>query len=100
MEVSPPAGKSELLFFEPRPTQVQMIQGSWVDVRPSQSLETTGPLSFRLPASSEMVIDLARTFLYLRCRIVLADGGAAVRPTPTASETQAATERLTTLTAT
>ena len=47
-----------------------------------------------------MVIDLARTFLYLRCRIVLADGGAAVRPTPTASETQAATERLTTLTAT
>ena len=99
MEISPPAGKSELLFFEPRPTQVQMIQGSWIDVRPMQSLETSGPLTFRLPASSEMVVDLARTFLYLRCKIVLKDGSTAKRPPPTTDSVQKLRNALTTATA-
>ena len=83
MEISPPAGKTELLFFEPRPTQVQMLHGSWTDVRPMASLETSGPLNFRLPASTDTLIDLSRSFLYLRCRIVLKDGNLAVKAKPT-----------------
>ena len=83
MEISPPAGKTELLFFEPRPTQVQMLHGSWIDVRPMASLETSGPLNFRLPASTDTLIDLSRSFLYLRCRILLKDGNLAVKAKPT-----------------
>jgi len=81
-ETSFPAGKSELQFFDSRPTQIQLLSGSWMQVRSAHAL-SDGPLMFTIPANAELTLDLAKTWLYVKAKIVFDDGTATTLTTGT-----------------
>jgi hypothetical protein len=67
--------KSELALFEPRPVQVVLEQGSWIDFHPLNSLGSgNGPIEFNIAGSSDSYLDLNDTVLSITAKVVKAGG--------------------------
>ena len=68
---------SSLDLFEKTAVQSAIVEGSWVEIRPVNSLEETAPVEFRIDGTSEDFIDLAETYIKVKIRIIeaLGNGG-------------------------
>ena len=74
-ETDCPYTKSELSLFDARPMQMVMDRAHWVDVHPLNNVKNSdGPIQFNISGSPDEYIDLNDTLLYLRCKLVKADG--------------------------
>lgn len=62
--------KSELELFTTPPTQTSIEKSGYVNIYPLTSLQLNGPLEFVLTPSSDNYIDLQKTILYLKCRLM------------------------------
>ena len=71
--------KSELELFTTPLTQTSIEKTGYVNVYPVTALQLNGPLEFVLAPSSEHYIDLQKTILYLKCKIMLKDGNSIVK---------------------
>ena len=61
---------SSLDLFEKTAVQSAIVEGSWVEIRPVNSLEETAPVEFRIEGTSEDFIDLAETYIKVKIRII------------------------------
>ena len=69
-------GKSELELFTLPPTNVSMESGEFVQHFPISTLTDHSPIEFNIPASPDSYTDIGRTKLYLKAKVVKADGSA------------------------
>ena len=67
-------GKSELDLFAVQPTQTSVEEACVVEYQPVSSVQNRAPLDFDVPGSGEHYIDLANIQLYIRAKILNADG--------------------------
>ena len=56
------------LFFKP-PTQISIVKGSWVEVRPTNSLHDDSAIDFEISGSETDFLDLANTFITAKTRV-------------------------------
>lgn len=73
-EGSKPAFSHRLALFHNLPTDAGVEQTEWIDVRPVGSTSHGGVIEFNLSAATTCYIDLLRTRLFLRARILHDDG--------------------------
>ena len=66
--------KAELELFSTPPVNVSMERGDFAIHRTLASLTDTSPLEFFVPGSPEEYVDLGRTRLYVKLKIVKLDG--------------------------
>ena len=70
-----PCTKSEISLFEARPMQMVMDKAQWVDIHPLNNVKNSdGPIIFNVSGSPDHYLDLNDTQLYIRCKLVKADG--------------------------
>ena len=70
-----PCTKSELQLFEGRPVQTVLEHAQWVDVHPLNNVSSgNAPIEFSINSSPDEYLDLNDMMLYLRCKVVKADG--------------------------
>lgn len=72
---SPECVKSELELFSLNPTQTVIESGLWVQFHPLSNVFDGGPVEFHIASSGEEYLDLNQTQLYVKVKIVKADGG-------------------------
>ena len=70
-----PCGKSELNIFSIPATLTSMDCGGYVEYNPISSIGDGTPIEFDINGSGQDYIDLATTQLYVKAKIVTADGG-------------------------
>lgn len=63
-------GKSELDLFTVSPTQTSITSTQYIRYFPTTSLTAGGPVDFNINVGEERYIDLQKTFLYLKCRVL------------------------------
>lgn len=63
----------ELALFEPTVRDVALQKVQYVEYRPTSQLNN-GPLQFFIPATANQYIDLKRSQLFVRIRIIKGDG--------------------------
>jgi hypothetical protein len=68
--------KSELDLFSVPPTQTSIESASFVEYHPLSSLSDGAPIEFEVGSSGEDYIDFNDSQLFVRCKIVKADGSA------------------------
>ena len=68
--------KSELDLFSVPPTQTSIESASFVEYHPFSSLSGGAPIDIEVGSSGEDYIDLNDSQLFVRCKIVKADGSA------------------------
>ena len=68
------ATSSSLDLFKKTILQTSIVDGSWLEVRPINSIEETAPVDFHIDGTSEDFVDLSETFLKVKLRITSADG--------------------------
>jgi hypothetical protein len=68
--------KSELDLFSVPPTQTSIESASFVEYHPLSSLSDGAPIEFEVGSSGEDYIDFNDSQLFVRCKIVKADGTA------------------------
>ena len=68
------ATPSSLDLFLKTDLQTAIVDGSWMEIRPVNSIEETAPVDFHIDGTSEDFIDLAETYLKVKVRITSADG--------------------------
>lgn len=78
-EDSKPAFSNRLALFHNLPTDAGVEQTEWIDVRPVGSTSHGGVIEFNLSAATTCYLDLLRTRLFLRARI-LHDDGTVLKP--------------------
>jgi len=61
---------SQLDVFSPPALQSSVIAGDWQQFKPVQSITDDGPLTFQIPGSGSAYIDLNKTLLYVRFRVI------------------------------
>ena len=66
--------KSELGLFTTPTTQTYISKGSWMEYHPLSNMTESGPIEFYVSGSDEEYLDLARTHLFVKAKIVKADG--------------------------
>ena len=67
--------KLELDMHSVPPTMTTMQDSQWMDYHPIASLDSYhAPIEFVLPAHTEYYTNLSQSYLYLKCRILNADG--------------------------
>lgn len=66
--------KSELDLFTTPTTQTSISKGSWIEYHPLSNITESGPIEFYVSGSGEEYLDLARTQLFVKAKIVKADG--------------------------
>ena len=66
----------EVSLFEKPCTNIAYQKLQYVDYRPTSLLSSGGPLTFTIPATGSQYINLKKTYLYLKVKIVNADGTA------------------------
>lgn len=71
---SKPAFSHRLALFHNLPTDAGVEQTEWIDVRHIGSTSHGGVIEFNLSAATTCYIDLLRTRLFLRARILHDDG--------------------------
>ena len=55
-------------------TQTSISKGSWIEYHPLSNITESGPIDFYVSGSGEEYLDLARTQLFVKAKIVKADG--------------------------
>ena len=70
------AAPSSLDLFQKTDTQTAIVDGSWMEIRPLNSIEERAPIDFHIDGTSEDFIDLADTYLKVKVRITSANGEA------------------------
>lgn len=65
--------KTELDLFTTLPLQTCIQKGLWVEYQPLSSLESSGPVEFHIPGSSNEYIDIYQTQLMVKGKIVKKD---------------------------
>ena len=75
----------EVNLFQKPCTNIAYQKIQYVDYKPSSSLSSGGSLSFTIPSTGSQYINLKKTYLYLKVRVVNGDGsilqlGTAVAP--------------------
>ena len=68
--------KTELDLFAVPPTQTSLESGSWDTYYPISTVTDTGPIEFNIPGDGVEYLDLASTQLYIRAKILKANGNA------------------------
>ena len=68
--------KAELDLFQLPPTQTSVEAGDWVPYKPVASINDDAPIEFHVPSHSEEYLDLSQTLIYIRAKILNADGTA------------------------
>lgn len=66
--------KSELDLFDVPPTQTSIESANYVNYHPITTLDRGGPIEFVVRASPDVYLDLQRTVLYMRMRILYQNG--------------------------
>lgn len=67
--------KTELEMKAIPPTMTTMQDTQWTDYHPIASLDSNhAPIEFVIPPQTENYTDLSQTYLYVKCRILKADG--------------------------
>ena len=66
--------KSELDLFGVPPTQTSIESANYVNYHPVTTLDRGGPIEFVVKASPNVYLDLARTVLYLKTKILYRNG--------------------------
>lgn len=66
--------KSELDLFAVPPTQTSVQEGQWIEYHPLSTISDSGPIEFAVSGSGEDYFDLAESRLYVRAKVVNADG--------------------------
>lgn len=66
--------KAELELFTVPPVNIAMERGDTENFRPVATLSTQGPLEFYVPGSSDQYIDLGRTRLRIKAKLVKVGG--------------------------
>ena len=67
---------SELLIFSPPVTNAGIDSINWIDYRPVNQLSEHSSIEFTVPGSGASYIDLRRSRLYVKAKIVKGDGSA------------------------
>jgi hypothetical protein len=75
-EHSAPAVQKNLSLFHLPPTDLGVEQVQWIDYRPVSQAGDDGPIEFSVSGAGLQYIDLQNTKLYLKAKIVKADGSA------------------------
>lgn len=73
-EGSKPAFSRRLALFHNFPTEAGVEQTEWIDIRPTSSPVHGGAVEFNISGSGTNYIDLQRTRLYVRLRLLHEDG--------------------------
>lgn len=73
-EGSKPAFSRRLALFHNFPTEAGVEQTEWIDIRPTASPVHGGAIEFNISGTGTNYIDLQRTRLYLRLRLLHEDG--------------------------
>ena len=68
------ATPSSLDLFKKSVVQTAIVDGVWIEIRPTNSIEETAPVDFHIDGTSEDFIDLAETYLKVKVRVTSADG--------------------------
>ena len=68
--------KSELDLFSVPPTQTSLESATFVEYHPISSLSDGAPIEFEVSSTGEEYADLNDSQLYIKCKIVKADGSA------------------------
>lgn len=66
--------KSELDLFTLPHTQTSIEKGQWVEYHPISNISDGGPIEFFVPGSGEEYIDPSGTQLYVKAKVINADG--------------------------
>lgn len=66
--------KSELDLVSMPPLNVSMERGEYVTHRPVSSMDSGGPLEFQISSTPDLYLDMGRSKLYLKLKIVKATG--------------------------
>jgi hypothetical protein len=61
---------SELDLFSRPVVQVSALSGDWITYRPVQAIGQQGPITFVVPGSGDAYIDMSKTLLYIKCRVI------------------------------
>ncbi len=64
----------ELAIFQTPAIDTGVESVEWIDFRPVSQLSSSGPIEFVIPSHSTAYLDLAKTRLHVKLRIVKADG--------------------------
>ena len=68
--------KSELDIFTVPPTQTSIETGNWVEYNPIATLDDGSSIEFSVSGSGQDYLDAANTQLYVKAKIIQADGTA------------------------
>ena len=68
--------KSELNVLSVPPTMASMEESQWVEHFPIASLTNNAPIEFIIPPQTEHWTDLSQSYLYVKFKIIKADGHA------------------------
>ena len=68
--------KSELNVLSVPPTMTAMQESQWVEHFPIASLTNNAPIEFIIPPQTEHWTDLSQSYLYVKFKIIKADGHA------------------------
>jgi hypothetical protein len=73
---------SALNLFEPCPVQTSVLGGNWLYYKPVQAISEHGPISFFVPGNGSNYVDMNKTMIYIKMKIVKEDGGALTSTDP------------------
>ena len=65
---------SELALFSPPPIESAIEKKQWVEYRPLSQLAQSAPIEFLIPAAGAQYVDLRRSLLHIKFRIVKKSG--------------------------
>ena len=68
------AAPSSLDLFKKNIIQAAIVDGTWLEVRPLNSIEETAPVDFHIDGTSEDFIDLSETYIKVKARVTSANG--------------------------
>lgn len=61
---------SELDLFSRPSIQVSAVNGDWITFKPVQAIGQQGPITFVVPGVGDSYIDMAKTLLYIKCKVM------------------------------
>lgn len=67
---------SELDLFSRPVVQVSAINGDWITYKPVQALGQ-GPIAFVIPGNGDSYVDMTKTLLYIKCKVINGNSNAA-----------------------
>lgn len=65
---------SALNLFEPCPVQTSVLGGNWLYYKPVQAISSNGPISFFVPGNGTSYVDMNKTMIYLKMKVLKEDG--------------------------